>query len=178
MRRGGRLAAEHLLNLGHRRLAHLMGPPLPSTSRKRRAGFVAAVEAAGLVPLVSSPASDFQAGGDAAESLLAANPRPTAIFAANDYLALGACRAAERAGLRVPEDLSVLGFSDLSFARSVGPPLSTFAHDPQRIGGNAVEMLLERLDAPGDPDEPAEPRRRLVAPRLIVRHSAAPPVSS
>ncbi len=169
---GARCVAEHLLSLGHRRTGHLSGSLHLSTGRARRDAFRHAVEAAGGTCTVVADETFRCAHG--AETLLDAVPRPTAVFAANDYQARELGRAAERKGLRVPEDLSIAGFGDVECARCVRPRLTTVHQPFFDIGCEAAAVLLERLggDADGPPIE-----RTLDAP-LIVRESTGPPPAS
>ncbi len=188
-RAGAAAAVEHLLALGHRRLGVLTMPLRPdgregpadaarqeavaySVMRRRLAGAASAVGTAGLswdaVPVVESAANDPDAGARAVAGLLAGADAPTAVFACSDQLALGVLRAARAAGLRVPEDVSVVGFDDSSAARIADPPLTT-VRQPLRERGQAVGALLRALLR----GEPATgPRTAPV--HLVVRGSTAP----
>jgi DNA-binding LacI/PurR family transcriptional regulator len=144
----GRAAAEHLLALGHRRLA-FVGPSVDLHGfRMRERGFVQALRAAG-VPLPSrwlrrAPAT--AAGGrDAMRALLADRPRPTAVFCANDLLAIGALKAAAEGGVRVPTELSLVGCDDIELARLVTPELTTITVPARELGARAARLLLQQL---------------------------------
>ena len=114
--------------------------------------------------------SDFTEGGGfaATAELLALPQRPSAIFATNDLLALGALTCLRQAGLRVPDDMALVGFDDIPFARLIDPPLTTIAQFPERLGARAAELLLERIKGEGPP----EGRHEVLPFELIVRQSA------
>jgi LacI family transcriptional regulator len=165
----GQMAAEHLLGLGHRRLGHLAGPGFASTGRHRREGFEAAAAAAGAqVVVVEEPT--FMAGHDKADELLNRPDRPTAIFAANDHLALSVYDAAAQLGLRVPEDLSVMGCGNLAYGKSLRPSLTTIDQQPRKIGQQAAQLLLRARDGGDDPTDPVRIR---LSPELVPRASTA-----
>jgi DNA-binding LacI/PurR family transcriptional regulator len=169
---GARLATGHLLGLGHRRLAHLAGAS-GAVMRVREAGFEAAVAAAGGARgEVVRTAMTEDAGYLAALEVLGrpAQERPTAVFAAADVAALGVLRAAAQCGLRVPEDLSVVGFDDVPLARLPGTALTTVDASSAGVGATAVDLLMDRVADPG------RERRVEVAPTsLVVRRTTAPP---
>ncbi len=171
---GGKLAAEHLLGLGHRRLAHLSASPSISSSRERWEGFCQAVDKVPGAQTLHCVTDSFHHGLPAAEELLRSDFRPTAIFASNDYLAAAALQAARNLELRVPEALSVVGFADLSVASMVTPALTTLHQDAEDIGRTAAQMVLDRIQGQ---QTSVTPQRVALAPTLIVRDStAAPPV--
>jgi LacI family transcriptional regulator len=164
----------HLLNLGHTRIAILSGPPSVSTAVDRVAGYRRALAEAGLdsrAELVYH-AEYTQAGGyQMALQALAVTPRPTALFAANNFVASGAFRALREAGLRVPEDMSIVSFDDLPTASDMGPSLTVAAQPAYEMGRRATELLLTRLAGEG----PAEPQVIVLPAEIIVRGSSAPP---
>jgi DNA-binding LacI/PurR family transcriptional regulator len=170
--RGGSLAAAHLLELGHRRLAVIAGPVDLPTTRSRLRGFVETLQAEG-VELGRSDvvyANDRINGGrGAAEELLHIKAPPTALFATNDLMALGALEAASRLGLRVPRDLSLVGFDDIPYVSLVQPPLTTVAQPALGLGQTATELLLEVME-----DGPKQLRRVELPVELRVRGSTAP----
>ncbi|GAB7190088.1 LacI family DNA-binding transcriptional regulator [Kineococcus sp. NUM-3379] len=181
-RQGARLAVEHLVALGHRRIATVTGGPGMLPADERCAGFLAAMAEARLpVPEGYVVPGDFfvESGRAALEALLRLPEPPTAVFAAGDLMAIGVVQAAAEAGLRVPQDLSVVGFDDIEAAAVAGPGLTTVAQDYLAVGTAAVGMLARVIDD----DRPAGPRggaRRGPAPkllpgRLVVRGSTAPP---
>jgi LacI family transcriptional regulator len=175
-RGGGRAVAQAIVELGHRRIALIAGPENTSTSRDRELGFTEELKAAG-VPLDRrlrrvgqySHASGYQWGLD----LLAADPRPTAIFAGNDVLAFGALDAARRLGIRVPEELSIVGFDDIDMAGWEAFNLTTARQPLAEMARAAAKVLLERIEA----EEPLGPRRRVFPVDLVRRATlgAAPP---
>jgi LacI family transcriptional regulator len=177
--RGIRLAVGHLAGLGHRRIAHVAGPQDTSTGRERLRGFERALADAGLTasPSLITYAAAFaiEEGYRCTRELLGAGngtggPVCTAIAAGNDMLAIGCYKALEEAGLRCPEDVSVIGFNDMPFIDRLRPPLSTIAFPHYQVGTEAAQLLLERLAG----DE--RPVRSLhLAPELVVRGSTGPP---
>ena len=172
-RRGGEQAARHLIELGHRRIGFLSGPSTFRSSHERRAGLEDGLAAAGLSlrpDYVSEGAYTFDSGVSAGAALLSLAERPTAVFCANDEMAAGLLQAARRADLRVPQDLSVVGFDDFQLASQVWPALTTL-HTPTRdIGRLAARKLLALADAG---DAPQIDEESLVM-RLVVRESTGP----
>jgi LacI family transcriptional regulator, xylobiose transport system transcriptional regulator len=170
---GGLLAGRHLTSLGHRRLAMITGPDRYLCCRARRDGFVAAADAAGLPePPVLSPAAPLYVEGGiaAADALLSAPTPPTAIFTANDLQALGVYAAAQRRGLRIPDDLSVVGFDDLPFVRWSNPPLTTIRQPLTDMGAAAAHILIGPSTG-----TPPSPIRVELPVALVARASTAPP---
>lgn len=145
---GALAACRHLVELGHTRIAHAAGHSLTRTGRDRCAGYRMALEEAGLPydeALVASGDFTLQSGYRVAQILLGRSPRPTAIFAANDLMAMGVLRAVFEAGLSVPDDLSVVGFDDIQLAGLVKPGLTTVRQPAYEMGRTAMNMLLERI---------------------------------
>ncbi|MCU1538383.1 MAG: LacI family transcriptional regulator [Humibacillus sp.] len=181
---GARLATRHLLELGHTEIAHVCGPLDWAESRARVEGWRAELVAAGLRPPEPVVGDWSAASGFAAGCRLAADIRGgagpagraaggiTAVFSANDQMAIGVLRALHEAGLRVPHDVSVVGFDDVPEAAYLIPPLTTVRQDFPAVGRQAIEHLMAAI---GDGTDLAT---RLVAPELIVRHSSAPPTRS
>jgi LacI family transcriptional regulator len=167
---GTRAMVEHLVACGHRRIAMIHGAPRNHDAAERRRGYRAALRAAGIEPRPEwEQAGDFTdaAGHAAAVALLRLAPRPTAILAANDAMAVGALSAVREAGLRVPEDVAVVGFDDVPIARYVQPPLTTVRVNIGELGARAAGTLLQAL-ADGDAHRP----RHVVLPTtLVVRDS-------
>ncbi|HEU5128135.1 MAG TPA: substrate-binding domain-containing protein [Glycomyces sp.] len=172
---GGRAAAEHLLSLGHRRLAVIGGDPRHLYSQARIDGFRSAAVAAGAPPpehrIVHTDWSRADAAAAATALLSDAEP-PTAIFTCADALAVGVYDAAGTLGVRVPEECSVVGFDDLPEAEWLRPALTTLHQPIAEMGEAALRMLLRVMADP----PPAAPREEL-STRLIVRDSTAPPRS-
>ena len=168
-RHGARLAAEHLLALGHRRFVLLTAAVPAVAFLERVAGYREALEAAGIewesVPRCELPANLPERGLEGARHALASDPRPTALVAATDQLALGALEAAREAGLRVPEDLSIVGFDDLPAAAWARPALTT-VRQPLFEKGEVAGRLLTAGGGPREVILPIE---------LVVRGSTAPP---
>ncbi|WDV50248.1 LacI family DNA-binding transcriptional regulator [Streptomyces coeruleorubidus] len=170
---GGMAATEHLLSLGHRRIGLIAGPPRLLCSRARLDGYRAALEGAGIaldeslvVPGDFRPESGFTA----CDTLLSLPEPPTAVFAASDQMALGAIEALRRRGLRVPQDMSVVGFDDLPEVRWSAPPLTTVRQPLADMGKLAVRTVLQ-LTRDQQPDSP----RVELGTDLVVRASTAPP---
>ena len=169
-RAGIRAAVEHLVALGHRRIVHLAGPRAVSSGLLRQQEFRHAMRAAGLRAEVrGARAFTEDAGIEPAKALLSASPRPTAIVAANDLLALACYRVARELGLRCPDDLSIVGFNDMPFADRFDPPLTSVHVPKYAIGQRAAELLLAVLSG-----ELREARTVLVAVELVVRRSSGP----
>ena len=163
---GVRAAVEHLVAAGHRRIAHLAGTRRDGI--ERRSAFVAAMAAAGLEPGPIVAGGFTEEGGETAATAVLEDPDVTAVFCASDRMAVGLLHTAQRRGIAVPDDLSVVGFDDLTWARYLCPPLTT-VRQPGREMGRAAARLV--LDAPFDA---AVPTLR-IAPTLVVRASTAPP---
>lgn len=172
-RAGARGAVEHLLALGHRRIACITNAPLHYTAAAERLeGYVSALAAAGIEhapELVVEGAFDAASGYAAIVRLLAGRSHFTAVFVASDVVAIGALRGLREAGLRVPLDLSVVGFDDVPIAAHVDPPLSTVQLPAGALGEAAGRLLLDRIA--GRP----VPARTLLPTQLIVRDSSAAP---
>jgi len=146
---GGRLATDHLIRLGHRRIAYISGPEGNSDDLARQAGYREALSLAGidLDPGLILPGNGRLGGGeDALSRLVGLAEPPTAVFCYNDMTAIGLLRAARQRHLIVPRDLAVVGFDDIPFASYVCPPLTTVAQPKFEMGRRAVEMVLTLLD--------------------------------
>jgi len=172
---GIQAAAEHLIALGHRRIAHISGPLQLHTARERRDAFLNALQALNFSAedvLVIEGQFTLESGREAAAQILSqpADRRPTAIFAANDLMALGALSAARAANLPVPQALSVIGLDDIWLAAQAEPPLTTVALPRYQIGAQAAQTLLQVLSQPG-----LDTIITQVESALTVRQSTAPP---
>jgi LacI family transcriptional regulator, repressor for deo operon, udp, cdd, tsx, nupC, and nupG len=168
----GALATQHLLDLGHRRIAHLTGPIDKIFACQRLQGYQAALAAAGIAyqpDLVRHGDWSATSGYYQMQELLAANIVCSAVFAQNDRLAIGAQRALREAGLRVPQQVSVIGVDDIPLASYFDPPLTTVRQDMTAMGTKAAQMLL---DAINHPDQP--PSHSLFPGQLVLRASTAP----
>lgn len=173
---GGYLATQHLLGLGHRRIACITGPLSLSSAAQRVAGYRRALLEAGLkVQSSLMREADFtSAGGHAAMlDLLGQKQGLTAVVASNDLMAFGAISAAASAGLALPRDLSLVGFDDIALAAYSSPPLTTVAQPKHRMGELAARLLLARIS-----DHRRPPQREILQPELCLRQSTAPSVSS
>ena len=170
---GGMAATRHLLDLGHRRIAMLSGPTQWPCCRARLDGYRAAMDAAGVPvdPALVRTSTLYVEGGlrDGTELLRLPDP-PTAVFCSNDLQALGMYEAARRAGVRIPDDLSVIGFDDLSFTQWAGPPMTTVRQPLVQMGAAAARMVLALSEG-----ERLEQHRVELATTLVVRDSTAPP---
>jgi DNA-binding LacI/PurR family transcriptional regulator len=167
---GAQLATEHLLEHGHRTVWHVTGPAEWLEAADRETGWRSALEAAGA-PVPPTVGGDWSPrAGYAAGRTLAARDDVTAVFVANDQMALGLLRAMHEAGRRVPHDVSVVGFDDVPEAAYFMPPLTTIRQDFAEVGRRSLALLLQRLDQHDVP-----PERQIVPPRLVARESVAPP---
>ena len=169
---GGSLAAQYLFDLGHRRVGCITGPSNVNPSAERVAGFRSILGEHGLaIEEGWIKQGDFQleSGWRRAHEILGAPDRPSAIFACNDLIAVGVLRAAAELKLRVPGDLSLVGFDNIELASYTAPPLTTIAQPTIEIGTKSVTMLIERIK-----NREREPRRELLASSLVVRSSTAP----
>ena len=166
---GGFLATRHLIELGHKHIACIAGPSNITPSAERIIGYRKALEQAGLSydeNLVLRGDYHAQSGMKITHSILLMTPRPTAIFALNDLMALGALRAAAEAGYSVPRDLAVVGYDNLELTRFTNPPLTTISQPKKEVGAQAVNLLVDRISQKSRP-----PSRLVLAPELIIRRS-------
>ncbi len=148
-RDGGRLAAEHLAQLGHRHIGHIRGPHSFKSSGERLDGFREGLAAHGVELSdhnIVTGAYNYVSGVEAGRALLSRPDRPTAIFTGNDEMAIGVYVAAREAGLQIPEDLSVIGFDDTPISERIWPPLTTIRSPIREIGKIAARLLVERQD--------------------------------
>jgi LacI family transcriptional regulator len=172
---GLRMAVAHLAGLGHTRIAHIAGPQRVSTGAGRRRGFLDGMKACGLTVddelIVSAAAYTVEEGTRCCRELLArgaGGARCTAVAVANDMLAVGCYAALDEAGLRCPEDLSLVGFNDMPFIDRLRPPLTTVRFPHYQLGTEAATLLLERVTGR---DQPV--KILYLAPELVVRGSTA-----
>jgi LacI family transcriptional regulator len=170
---GGRLAAQHLIDLGHRQIAFIAGASNHPDAAERYRGYRAALESAsfGVDPALAI-AGDFQeeSGLQAVEKLIAGQQKFTAIFAANDQMAFGAAVGLHRHGLRVPLDVALIGFDDLPMASYSVPPLSSIHESAYELGTLAAGSMLQLLNG-------VKPEGQVPAPRLVMRQSSVPSIS-
>jgi DNA-binding LacI/PurR family transcriptional regulator len=165
---GAKLAVEHLVGLGHRDIAHVAGPMDWLDAQGRARGWRAVLDDAGLTvrdPLVG----DWTADSGYALATSAEWPTSvTAVFCANDQMALGLLHGLAEKGVRVPDDISIVGFDDLPEARHFTPPLTTVRQDFHRLGQRTVDALVAAIEGR------EAPQRTLIDPELVVRNSTAP----
>lgn len=170
---GGYLATRYLLDLGHTEIACVSGPKTLLPSGDRVQGYWRALKEAGISVREEFLAhSDFtsQGGFTAFQQLLALTPRPTAIFASNDLMAIGGLCAAHQAGIALPEQLSVIGYDDIALASFSTPRLTTVAQPKYEIGVLTAQVMVDRIAHPALPLQ-----RKMLATKLVVRQSTAPP---
>jgi len=169
---GAEVATKHLLNLGHRRIAHIAGHRRSLSAANRLAGFKIALAAAGIQhdpALVRQGDFTVSSGATAMKELLALKEPPTAVFAANDEMAFGAMTAMRSHGLSVPQDVSVVGFDDQAMAAIYNPPLTTVHIPRNEIGRRSVDELIKLING----EHPADDL--MLRTRLIERASTAKP---
>jgi DNA-binding LacI/PurR family transcriptional regulator len=172
---GGALAAQYLLGLGHRKIAHLTGPRQHGNLSDRARGFVRTLQSAEnpVQPIVLHGKFNFEGGAELARKLLDAHPDVTAIFAANDVMAFGVVQAVLDRGLRIPEDLSLIGFDNIQFSVIVHPPLTTIHQPKYEMGSAAVDILLRLARDRGK----QMPEHRRLGVELIERQSCKQPLA-
>lgn len=174
---GGRLATEHLIELGHRRIGLIRREPSSATSSQRLVGYRQALEAAGIPydpSLVVETQAGHEAGYQAMQHLLALPEPPTAVFTHNDVLALGAMHAIRAAGLSIPDDISVVGYDNTVSCAYLNPPLTTVNYPKAEMGRQAALEILQLAQGRDD----LQTRTIILPTELVVRHSTAPPPSS
>ncbi len=169
--RGAGQAVEHLVALGHQRIAHITGDLKVALVKERQRGFVEAMAHAGLEPICIPATFTAEAGQAAMEQLLARPQRPTAVFAGNDEIATGAMAAIRGAGLKVPDDISVVGHDDQPLSRLYDPQITTVHVPSFEVGYQAMKLLRSRLL-----NEKCEPDTVLPT-RVLARATTAPPPS-
>jgi LacI family transcriptional regulator len=171
---GALLAVRHLIELGHRRIVVLAGPETVSTSTDRVAGYRRALEEADIGPeseQVIFGEYNEASGYEMTRRALVARPQPTAIFACNNFIAIGAIQALRESGMVVPADMSIAVFDDLPQGWVLDPFMTVVAQPAYEIGRQAAELMLERLAG----HAPADPRTIVLPCQLITRRSTAPP---
>jgi DNA-binding LacI/PurR family transcriptional regulator len=174
-------AAEHLVALGHTRLAHFAGPAYSTHTHERVQGVRHAASASAAVftdAHVVTAGAHLEDGYRAALAYFGGLPaaeRPTGVTCYNDLIALGVCRALRELGLRVPEDVSVVGFDDIPLLEYLNVPLTSVRVPVAEMGARAAELLVAQLGGAGHGAPPTPPERHLVRAELVVRASTAPP---
>lgn len=171
-RTGSRLAVNHLVDNGHTKIAHIMGDQTTYAGIERATGFRDSMKAKGLEvreDYMVSGGYYSQAGGrEAMIRLLALEDKPTAVFAAGDEMAIAAIRVIKESGLRVPEDISVIGFDDIKLAQHIDPPLTTVRQDKELIGQQAAIMLLDKIN---NKEDMTNDVKKMVPVSLVKRQS-------
>jgi DNA-binding LacI/PurR family transcriptional regulator len=169
---GARLLTEHLLSLGHETVHHVRGPSDWSEANGRVEGWLGVLEEQGRTVPKALPGDWSAKSGYLAGQKLARTARLTAVFAANDSMALGVLRAFHEAGVRVPEDVSVVGFDDIPEAAYMTPPLTTVMQPFREVGRRSIETLLAEIEGSGEAGGST-----VIPPELVVRDSATSPGS-
>ncbi|MBP2000196.1 LacI family transcriptional regulator [Paenibacillus shirakamiensis] len=166
---GGYEATQHLIGLGHTRIAHISGQDWFLSARQRKEGFIAAMTEAGLSPsLIAEGTFGIHCGYGIMQDWIAKGQVPSAIFAADDVIALGVIRALMEAGYNVPHDVSVIGYDDQTFAKEVHPMLTTIRQPVEQMGAHAVNMILDMVQG-----KPNEHIKMQLKPELIFRESTS-----
>ncbi|HEX8007302.1 MAG TPA: LacI family DNA-binding transcriptional regulator [Trebonia sp.] len=177
---GGDLAMTHLLDRGHERIAYISGPPALRQVADRREGALRALWRAGRAPesleIIETEALNVSAGQRAGASVAArqASSRPSAVFCANDLIALGVLQEMTRNHIRVPEDIAIVGYDDIDFAAAAAVPLTSVRQPRQQLGRNAARLLLEEAAA----DAGHQHRQVIFEPELVTRQSTQPGVKA
>ncbi len=168
---GARLATQHLIDLGHRRIAEITGPLLNYDARDRHLGYMDTLRDSGI-PLGQSIVGDYslESGYQAMVALLDSGEPLTAVFVANDSMAMGALTALRERGISVPDDISIVGFDDIPEAAHFVPALTTVRQDFNLMGKTAIDYLVRLIE-----DEDAPIQQTVLHPKLVVRGSTAPP---
>lgn len=171
-RSGASAMVRHLLELGHRRIAVIKGTANNFDSNERQAGYQVLMQEAGTYDPAFEVDGEFteESGYRATQRLLELSPRPTAIFAFNDSMAAGALSALQEKGIRVPEDISVAGFDDVSLARYLNPPLTSVRVPIASLGSHAMDRLLEAIRS----ENKHQRKSRTLETTLVVRRSTGP----
>lgn len=166
---GAMAAVQHLLNTGHKRVGHIAGPTNSTSARERLRGFVLVNEAAGYrenIDCQISCSPDTRSGYQAAMTLLQRHPELDGIFCYNDLVAVGVLQACRELGKRVPDDIALIGCDDIPLATLISPALTTLGVDKERLGADAIRILIDRIQGKQSTDE------IVVEQELIIRESA------
>jgi LacI family transcriptional regulator len=167
---GARMAVDHLIRLGHRRIATISGPLGTPAGADRLAGYRSALQSSRISPLEElAVEGDFTKGSGATGMQRLLPAQPSAVFCASDSMAIGALETIREAGLRVPEDIALVGFDDVPVATAVEPALTTVRQPIEGLGTMAAQLLLSLVENP--PDEPMPGQRIILPAKLIVRNS-------
>lgn len=168
--RGGYEATKHLIDLGHVSIAHICGQDSFLSSKERVRGYKEAMSEAGLIPRIEQGNFDIPSGYEIAERWIKTGSLPTAVFTGDDMMAFGVMDALKNNGLRIPNDLSIVGYDDQLFATQIRPWLTTVRQPVELIGSQAIELLLQKIGKKENDPEAAIKHVKL-QPKLIVRES-------
>ena len=168
---GARTMMRHLIDLGHKHIAFICGPSQNADAKERIRGYRQCMRSLEVKPIEVKGDFTEASGAAAAREIVKMTPRPTAIFAANDSMAIGALGALAEARVRVPKDIAVAGFDDIPIARYVSPQLTTIGVDIAELGRRAFAVLVETIAQ----QRPRDPRRERITTTLVVRKSCGPP---
>jgi DNA-binding LacI/PurR family transcriptional regulator len=170
--KGASIATNHLISLGHRKIAMISGPLSTTPGKKRADGFKASLKESGLACEYFVESDFSEEGGYAAMcALLEREDAPTAVFTANNLMTIGALHALRDRGVAVPDQISIIGFDDLDFAQLINPPLTVIARDARLQGAQAMELMIKQLTSGAS----TQPEHSMVDVQLIERGSCAPP---
>ncbi len=170
--KGASMATQHLISLGHRKIGMISGPLSTTPGKKRADGFKAALKKADLSPAFFIESDFSEEGGYAAMcSLLEREDAPTAVFTANNLMTIGALHALRDRGVKVPQEISIIGFDDLDFAELMSPPLTVIARDARLQGSQAMALMIKHLTNGAS----TPPEHSMVDVQLVERGSCAPP---
>jgi LacI family transcriptional regulator len=171
---GGRLATDYLLSLGHTRIAIIHGPVVRSTGAERLQGYLDALRAAGVrqdPALIREGNFKQDSGRDLARKLLNISPPPTALFCTNNLMTVGALQTLQERDVRIPADLSLVGYDDMEWWTLTHPPLTTVGQPVYDLGREAMRLLLGQIETDGR----QRPQRVILKPELLTRESCGPP---
>ncbi|GKU77439.1 LacI family DNA-binding transcriptional regulator [Paenibacillus sp. L3-i20] len=170
---GGYWATKHLIDLGHTDIAHISGSTPFLSSKERVAGYIQAMTEANLHTRVVPGQFTIESGYEIGEQWVHSATVPTAVFAGDDMMAYGVMDAFKNNGLRIPTDVSVVGYDDQLFATQLRPQLTTIRQPVEQIGGNAIELLLRCIE---DPESHMSSKPIKLQPELLIRQSTCPPI--
>jgi LacI family fructose operon transcriptional repressor len=166
---GARSAVEHLIQSGHQRIGHIGGPLRSTSGRERHQGYMQAMQNAGITPSpewVRMGDHLYEGGYEHTADLLKTSPELTAVFVENNMMSLGAMNALHDAGVRIPQDMSIIGFDDMPWSKALNPPMTVVAQPTIEIGQTAARLLMERIEQPDLPS-----RTEVLPTSLIIRAS-------
>ena len=166
-RKGGYLATTYLIGLRHRRIGHIAGPPRASTSFGRLSGYRQALEENNISPIIKGNGFEEEDGCNAMREFLGMSKPPTAIFAVTDLAAIGAMKAMEEKKIKVPDNISIVGFSDIELASLIKIPLTTIAQPKYELGKRAIQLLFKTIES----EKEIKTKKIVLEPELVIRGS-------